>query len=353
MTETGPARPTPPADGRKRLNLGLQGGGSHGAFTWGVLDRLLEVETLELVGISGTSAGAMNAAVLAYGLAVGGKAGARASLAEFWGRIAAAARLSPLQPSPLDRWLGMGNMDLSPGWIALDNLARLASPYELNPLNINPLKDVLLEVVDFGALRRACVTERVLLFLCATNVGTGRIKIFEGEEIGLDAVLASACLPWLFHAVEIEGQHYWDGGYSGNPPIYPLIYGTDCEDVLIVQINPINSQDVPRTAPEIIDRVNELSFNSTLMREMRAIHFVTKLLDQQRVERGRYKRLNIHTIDAERELARLGASSKLNADKVFLDWLFELGRERCGRFLDAHYDKIGVESSTDVVRTFL
>ena len=341
------------AAGRKRLNLGLQGGGSHGAFTWGVLDRLLEVDELELVGISGTSAGAMNAAVLAYGLATGGKAGARASLAEFWGRIAALARFSPLQPSPLDRWLGLGNMDLSPGWIALDNLARLASPYELNPLNIDPLKDVLEAVVDFEALRRSCAARRVLLFLCATNVGTGRIKIFEGEEIGLDAVLASACLPWLFQAVEIDGQFYWDGGYSGNPPIYPLIYGTDCEDVLIVQINPINIEGVPRTASEIVDRVNELSFNATLMREMRAIYFVTRLLEEHRVERGRYKRLNIHTIEAEAELARLGASSKVNADKDFLDWLFRLGRERCGRFLDAHYDKIGGESSTDIVKTFL
>jgi NTE family protein len=344
---------TTPAAGKKRLNLGLQGGGSHGAFTWGVLDRLLEVDELELVGISGTSAGAMNAAALAYGLAVGGKAGARACLAEFWGRIAAAARLSPLQPSPLDRWLGLGNMDFSPGWIASDNLARLASPYELNPLNFHPLKDVLEAVVDFQALRRSCAAEQVLLFLCATNVGTGRIKIFEGEEIGLDAVLASACLPWLFQAVEIDGQHYWDGGYSGNPPIYPLIYGTDCEDVLIVQINPINIESVPRTASEIVDRVNELSFNSTLMREMRAIHFVSKLLDEHRVERGRYKRLNIHTVEAETELARLGSSSKVNADKDFLGWLFDLGRERCARFLDAHYEKIGVESSTDVGAKFL
>ncbi|MEZ5860801.1 MAG: patatin-like phospholipase family protein [Geminicoccaceae bacterium] len=343
---------TAPAAGKKRLNLGLQGGGSHGAFTWGVLDRLLEVDELELVGISGTSAGAMNAAALAYGLAVGGKAGARACLAEFWGRIAAAARLSPLQPSPLDRWLGLGNMDFSPGWIASDNLARLASPYELNPLNFHPLKDVLEAVVDFQALRRSCAAEQVLLFLCATNVGTGRIKIFEGEEIGLDAVLASACLPWLFQAVEIDGQHYWDGGYSGNPPIYPLIYGTDCEDVLIVQINPINIESVPRTASEIVDRVNELSFNSTLMREMARHPFRLKLLDEHRVERG-HKRLNIHTVEAETELARLGSSSKVNADKDFLGWLFDLGRERCARFLDAHYEKIGVESSTDVGAKFL
>jgi len=338
---------------KKRLNLGLQGGGSHGAFTWGVLDRLLEVDELEIVGICGTSAGAMNAAVTAYGLATGGHAGARACLAEFWGRIAAAAARSPLQPSLLDRWLGLGNMDTSPGWLLADGLSRVLSPYELNPMNLNPLADVLAAVVDFQALAEHCASHRVALFLCATNVVNGRIKVFEGAEISLDAVLASACLPYLFQAVEIDGAHYWDGGYSGNPPIFPLIYGTDCPDVLIVQINPINIEAVPTTARAILDRINTLSFNSSLMREMRAIDFVTRLLDEGQLDRARYQRLNIHTIDAEDELRRLGVSSKMNADKAFIDWLFALGRERCGRFLDAHYEQIGRSSSTDIRAKFL
>ena len=345
--------PRKPGNGKKRLNLGLQGGGSHGAFTWGVLDRLFEVDEIEIVGTSGTSAGAMNAAVMAHGLAIGGKAGARAKLGEFWQRIGAAARLSPLQPSLLDRWLGLGNMETSPGWLFYDNLSRLFSPYELNPANGNPLREVLEGVVDFDGLREQCRQRLVTLFLCATNVETGRIKVFEGDEIGIDAVMASACLPYLFQAVEVDGSHYWDGGFSGNPPIFPLIYGTDCSDVLIIQINPINIDGVPKTARAILDRMNTLSFNSSLMREMRAIDFVSRLIDDEKLERDRYKRLNIHTIDAEDALRRLGVSSKINADPAFLAWLFELGRERCAHFLDAHLDKIGVESSTDLDATFL
>jgi NTE family protein len=343
----------PPAGTKKRLNLGLQGGGSHGAFTWGVLDRLLEVDEIEVVATSGTSAGAMNAAVMAYGLAIGGKAGARACLADFWQRVGEAARCSPLQPSPIDRWLGIGNMDWSPGWHAYDNLSRLLSPYELNPAGINPLRDVLEAVVDFTALAAHCQRRRVRLYLTATNVLTGRLKVFEGEEIGIDAVMASACLPWLFQAVEVGGEHYWDGGYSGNPPIFPLIYGTDCTDVLIIQINPVNIERVPTTARAILDRVNTLSFNASLMREMRAIDFVGRLIDEERLDERRYKRLNIHAIDAEDVLRNLGVSSKVNADAAFLDWLFALGRERCGRFLDAHFDKIGVSSSTDIRERFL
>ena len=205
-------------------------------------------------------------------------------------------------------------------------------------------------MVDFDLICRRCALR---LFLCATNVRTGRIKVFKNDEFSADSVLASACLPFLFQAVEIDGEHYWDGGYMGNPPIYPLIYHTDCPDVLIVQINPINIPEVPRSATAIFDRINELSFNSSLMREMRAIHFVTKLIDEGRLDPAHYKRLNIHTIDAEIEFARLSVSSKLNADIEFLEWLFELGRERADRFVREHGDKIGVESSTDIAERFL
>ena len=334
----------------KKINLGLQGGGAHGAFTWGVLDRLFEDGRLEIEGIVGTSAGAMNAAVTAAGLHEDGKQAARQKLSEFWQAISKAAKLGPIQPSPLDKWLSIGNLDFSPSWFFYDNLSRLVSPYQSNPLNYNPLKQVLGEVVDVDCMRSE---DGVKLFLCATNVRTGRIKIFQGQDLSIDAVLASACLPFLYQAVEIDGEHYWDGGYMGNPPIFPLIYNTDCPDVLIIQINPINIEDVPRTAQEIFDRINTLSFNSSLMREMRAIDFVTKLIDQGSLDTKTYKRLNIHSIDAEADMAKLSVSSKLNADPDFLHYLFELGRNRATTWLDDHFDQIGVESSVDIEAKFL
>ncbi|MGI9506710.1 MAG: patatin-like phospholipase family protein [Geminicoccaceae bacterium] len=333
----------------RRINLGLQGGGAHGAFTWGVLDRLLEDGRLEIEGIVGTSAGAMNAVVAAAGLQQAGREGARERLRAFWQATSEAARRGPIQPSPLDRWLSTGNLDYSPSWHFFDGLSRVLSPYQANPLNINPLRDVLNDVVDFDAVR---ASKRIKLFLCATNVRTGRIKVFMNDEIGIDAVLASACLPFMYQAVEIDGEHYWDGGYMGNPPIFPLIYNTDCPDVLIIQINPINIPAVPRTAQEIFDRINTLSFNSSLMREMRAIGFVTKLIDEGRLDPDGYKRLNVHTIDAEVDMARLSVSSKLNADASFLATLFDLGRERASHWLDAHFDDVGIRSSTDIEAKF-
>ncbi len=332
----------------RTLNLALQGGGAHGAFTWGVLDRLFEDGRFAVEGISGTSAGAMNAAVVAYGLAKGGAQGARDALADFWDRIAAAACLSPLQPSLLDRWLSVGNMDFSPAWMAFDNLSRLVSPYEFNRFNVNPLRRVLTDVVDFEWLAAQCAQERVKLFLSATTVRNGKIKVFSGAEISAQAVMASACLPFMFQAVAIDGEDYWDGGYMGNPPIYPLIYHTRSRDVLLVQINPVNIDATPRTAPEIFDRINEISFNSSLMRELRAIAFVTKLIDDGHLDPERYKRMNLHLVEAEAALAEFNVSSKLNADRAFLRWLFRLGRERAGLWLDAHADKVGCESSLQI-----
>ncbi|MEO1090244.1 MAG: patatin-like phospholipase family protein [Pseudomonadota bacterium] len=332
----------------KLINLALQGGGSHGAFTWGVLDRLFEHGGLEIEGISGTSAGAMNAAVVAYGLARGGQEGARETLRIFWTKIGEAAKLSPIQPSPIDRWFSVGNMDYSPSWYVFDNLSRVFSPYQLNPLNINPLEDVLQDVIDFDWLAQQCCDKVVKLFLCASNVKTGKIKVFKDSEISAKAVLASACLPYVFQTVEVDGEFYWDGGFMGNPPIFPLIYGAESQDVLIVQINPINTDEVPTSAQDIFDRINTLSFNSSLMREMRAIAFVTRLLDEGHLDRQHYKRLNVHNVEAEREFTELGTSSKLNADPKFLDWLFQLGRERADRWLDRHYGKVGVTSSTDL-----
>ena len=335
---------------RPTLNLALQGGGAHGAFTWGVLDRLLEADRFDIEGISGTSAGAMNAAALAYGLARGGAARARETLATFWDRVADAAALSPVKPSPIDRWLGVGNMDFSPSWIAFDNLTRMFSPYEFNPLNINPLREVLCDVVDFAWLGDQCAHDVVKLFLCATNVKTCKIHVFKGHEISAEAVLASACLPMLFHAVEIDGEAYWDGGFMGNPPIFPLIYDTTSSDVLLVQLNPVNVDEVPKRAHDIMDRVNEVSFNSSLMRELRTIAFVTRLIDEGRLDMERYKRLNMHAIEAEEQLAEFTVSSKLNADRGFLRWLFALGRDRAEAWLEAHVEKVGRESSLDLQR---
>ena len=338
-----------PSDNRKKIKLALQGGGAHGAFTWGVLDRLLADPRLEIEAVVGTSAGAMNAAVLVDGLAHGGPEAARKQLHAFWQGVAALAAASPLQPSPLDRMLGVGNMDFSPLWRIADVLNKVFSPYEMNPTNQNPLRDLLEHIVDFGMLREAVAPE---LFVCATNVLTGRLRVFERREISASAVMASACLPTLFQAVEVEGEHYWDGGFCGNPPIFPLIYMGGSPDVLIVQLNPINIPVVPQDVRSIIDRINTLSFNSSLMREMRMIKFVTDLIDRGDLPAGQYMRVNIHTIDAEAELAALNASSKLNADEAFVQRLRALGVRKTELFLEAHFDAIGHRSSTDIVAKF-
>jgi NTE family protein len=334
----------------KRLNLALQGGGAHGAFAWGVLDRLMEDPRIEIDGIVGTSAGAMNAAVLAYGLAKHGPEGARAALEDFWRKISKAGKSGPLQPTFLDKWFGEGSLDYSPGYMMFDAMSRMLSPYQLNPMNFNPLRDVLLDCVDFEFMRRQ---DKVHLFICASNVVSGKHRVFTEKDISADAVMASACLPFMFQAVEIDGEHYWDGGYIGNPPLYPLFYHTKTSDVLIVQLNPIAIGEVPTTAQAILDRINTLSFNSSLMREMRAINFVTKLIDHGFDDGGRLHRVFVHTVDAEAELGRLGVSSKLNSDWDFLRGLMDLGRGKAEAFLGGHFDDIGVRSSTDIEKKFL
>lgn len=334
----------------KKLKLALQGGGAHGAFTWGVLDRLLEDDRIEVEGLIGTSAGAMNATVAAAGLIAGGRPEARRLLHDFWKKASDAGKNGPLQPTPLDRLVSRGNMDFSPLWAWYDTLSRVMSPYELNPSNVNPLRDIIADVVDFEALRKA--QDQVKLFVCATNVLNGRLRVFEHHEITPDAVMASACLPFLFQAVEIDGEYFWDGGYIGNPPIFPLIYSGGCNDILVVQINPINIPDVPRTARAILDRINTLSFNSSLMREMRTIQFVTDLLDKGELDPEKFSRMNIHTIDAEQELSQFSVSSKLNPDWEFLTFLFQLGRRKAARFLELHFDKIGERSSTEIREKF-
>lgn len=335
---------------RRKIKLALQGGGSHGAFTWGVLDRILADDRLEVEAVVGTSAGAMNGAVLTDGLIAGGPEEARRRLDCFWEGIGAMAAMSPVQPTPIDLMFSKGNMDFSPLWRIADVMLRQFSPYELNPANQNPLHEHLEASVDFARLRSAAGPA---LFVCATNVLTGRLRVFERSEMSSQAVLASACVPLLHHAVEVEGQHYWDGGYCGNPPIFPLIYMGGAPDILIVQLNPINIPEVPRDIRAIVDRMNTLAFNSSLMREMRMIRFVTDLIDQGQLPKDRHLRCFIHTIDAEEELAAFNASSKMNASTGFLHHLRDLGIQRAEAFLDAHFDAIGERSSTDVVSKFL
>jgi NTE family protein len=335
----------------KTVNLALQGGGSHGAFTWGVLDRLLEEKGLAFEGISATSAGAMNAAALAYGLTLGGREAGRESLTAFWRRISHAAQYSPLQPSPLDRVLKDHSLRFSPAFAFFENLTRIMSPYELNPMNMNPLRDVLLKSIDFSVLKRADCP--VKLFLSATNVRTGKVKVFDHSEVGPDAVLASACLPFMFQAVEIDGEAYWDGGYMGNPALFPLIYSCKTADILIVHINPLERPDLPRTAAEITNRINEISFNSSLMREMRAISFVNKLVDEGKVNDNSLKRVFIHAVANDALMSGLDVASKLNADWDFLLHLRDAGRAQADTWLTQNFAKIGIDSTVDIHEKYL
>jgi len=345
------AYPAQPKAGTRAINLALQGGGAHGAFTWGVLDRLLENERIVFEGISATSAGAMNATVTAYGLARGGRPGARQALTNFWRRISHAGEFSLLQPTWFDRLTGNRALENSPAYLMVDMMTRLLSPYQFNPMNYNPLREVLGQVVDFEALRTHCCP--VKLYLSATNVRTGKVKVFGNDEITVDSVLASSCLPFLFQAVEIDGESYWDGGYMGNPAIYPLIYHCDSRDVMIVHINPLERKEMPHSAAEILNRINEISFNSSLMREMRAINFVTDLIESGALKNGSLKKMHIHGLSAEAEMSKLSVASKLCADWEFLTDLRDIGRATAENWLAANFDNLGQQSTIDIKATYL
>jgi NTE family protein len=337
----------------RRINLALQGGGAHGAFTWGVLDRLLEDERIHIEGISGTSAGAMNGAVMIDGYLEGGRDGARAALDNFWRQVSGYAAFSPVQLTPWDRIKGNWNLDQSPGYFWLDTLLRVLSPYQFNPANLNPMRTLLEDTIDIGKVR-AC--QGMKLFVCATNVRTGKIRIFDNRDVTIEALLASACLPMLFQSVIIEGDAYWDGGYMGNPAIFPLIYECASSDVVIVEVNPLTREGVPRTATEIVNRVNEISFNSSLMREMRAIAFVSKLIEDETIEGSgvsRLKKMLIHQISPGAVMEKLGVASKYNPDFEFLLSLKRLGRERTHAWLVENFDALGRRSSIDIREVFL
>lgn len=329
------ARP-PRRPGVKHLSVALQGGGSHGAFTWGVMDRLMSDRRIYIDGISGTSAGAINGVVFADGFLKRQRQGAIDALAQFWREISEKGFRSAIDPAMLS--------------VMMDFITRLYSPYELNPLNLNPLRDVLVDMVDFDGLR---ARPDVKLFVTASNVRTCKPRVFRTPEMRVDMLLASACLPLLFQAVEVDGEYYWDGGFLGNPAIYPLIHECYSNDVVIIQINPMNRADVPTTSREILNRMNEMSFNSSLVREMRGVATISRLVEQGALQKTGYEAVRFHMIGAEMDMARLGALSKFNTHWPFLKDLHDLGFETADKWLSDNFDRLGVENTMDVFETFM
>lgn len=338
---------------KKTITLALQGGGSHGAFTWGVLDRLLEDDRIGIEGISGASAGAMNATVLAHGLVAGGRDGARQALKDFW---TAVAKTVPFNGTP-DYLPGPGNLaaqsDLSPAFKAAISLLRFFSPYQFNPLDINPLRDILAKQIDFERLRNE---SKIKLFIAATQVSTGTLKLFRTKQLSLDAVLASACLPALHHAVEIDGEAYWDGGLTANPPLFPLLHKCSARDILVVLLHPQPNAKIPTTANEIWHRLTEMSFNSSFFTELQGV-----MLAQREARRGwffggrlerRLKHLNLHVIESRELMSQLSAHSKLNAHPAFINGLHDEGRKHAEAWLEHHFQQLGVRTSFSLARLF-
>ena len=339
--------PAPP--NFKTINLALQGSGAHGAFTWGVLDALLEDERLDFEAISGTSAGAMNAVVLADGLMREGTEGARHRLGAFWRRVSQEGSSSSAAAEIVQSMLGFWHMQSFSPFGVFEQFANFFSPYRSNPLNINPLRDLIGHLIDFDNVR---ANDGLKLFISATNVRTCKIKIFSGSEITADAIMASACLPYLFQAVEIGGEAYWDGGYTGNPALFPFFDETETADILFVQNNPVRREELPKSPQAITERASEITFNSSLLREFRAIDFVNRLIDEGRLDPGRYRRNRIHRIDATAALARYAAASKLDTSWHFFQELHAAGRAASQEWLAAHYDDIGVRGTVDLRAEF-
>lgn len=334
----------------KNVGIALQGGGAHGAFTWGVLDRLLEVDEIVADAMCGTSAGAVNAVVCAYGLHVGGPPKAKELMEQLWKKIANSGSFL-FKPGVMDQFFGKGDIYNSPGYLWFNAMTQFMSPYNFNPFNYNPLRDILNDLVDFEELH---LYNKKKLFICATNVKTNRAKIFTNKDITVDSVLASACLPFLFQAVEIDGEYYWDGGYMGNPPIFPLITNTSIHDVVLIKINSININSVPTTARDIADRVNEISFNSSLINEMKLIHYRNELLRNGilKVDDKANREIFVHTISGYDALSQLSYSSKMNTSWEFLLQLKEKGREIASQWLETDFKQVGLKSTFDVEEHF-
>ncbi len=346
-----------PARRTRRIDLALQGGGAHGAFTWGVLDRLLEDERIEFDAISGASAGAMNAVVLADGLARGGRRGAREALRSFWSRVSnatgrgpRAALSAPLAPDALALLFGQGWLAATPWSAMLERVGRSFAPAQFNPLNLNPLRDLLAAEVDFERLR---AYRGVRVVVGATQVRTGQLREFGHEELSADVVMASACLPLLFHAVEIDGEAYWDGGYLANPSLLPLVAHSATHDLVLVQINPSRREAVPRLVPEIADRLDEITFNGSLVKELRALALIRRLLredgadpEQRRAPLFRQiAALRLHRIEAAEDLARLGATNRHDAGWTQLSRLHRLGREAAQAWIEHCFSHLGRRST--------
>jgi len=329
-----------------RINLALQGGGAHGAFTWGVLDRLLDDDEIEIAAISGTSAGALNGAALKTGLVMGGREAARENLAWFWKQLSGVGdfRMAPWMaafPSPALVSQAIGS---SIPYNAAEAWTRVVSPYDYGPFNRNPLK----RIADRFRYDAVCAEDAPALFVSATNVRTGKIRVFSGREINTDVLLASACLPTIFRAIRIDGEDYWDGGYTGNPALFPLFQPELPSDIVVVNINPLERADTPRDAQEILNRINEISFNSSLLREVRAIHFVQRLIGEGRIPEGAMKRVHIHMIADDELMTELSVATKLVPTPATLSALYEAGHKAADAFLSEHREKIGRESSVDL-----
>lgn len=340
----------------RTLNLALQGGGSHGAFTWGVLDALLEDGRVGLDGLSGASAGAVNAVAVASGWARAAasgrdpREGAREKLAGIWDRVGALGSLGTLQQQFMRMLWGGLPPELSPGHLIGGAWRGLLSPYQSNPLDINPLRTMLEEEIDFAAI---AAQREVKVFVSATHVKTGKAVVFSGGRLDARAVLASACLPTLFQAVEIDGEAYWDGGYAANPPLAPLVQECAADDLVLVQINPLRRDDVPRTAAEIADRANELTFNASLLTQMRAIDFVNRLLAAGAVPHARCRSVHVHRIEGGAALQAFPTSSRASADGTMIGRLFDAGRAAGREWLAQHFEAIGVRSTVDIERDYL
>ncbi len=339
---------------QKTVNLALQGGGAHGAYAWGILDYLLEDGRLHVEGFTATSAGTMNALAFTQGMQEGGAPRAREKLEEFWYEISREGNVySPVRGLPLERMMGFGNGENPYAYFMFDTITRMLSPYQFNPFDVNPLRDVLARCIDFDTVRKC---DCMKLFISATNVKTGKVKIFDTAEMTLDVALASGCLPFLFKAVEIDGEYYWDGGYMGNPALYPLFYETGSEDIILINLNPIERDEVPTTAPEIMNRINEISFNSSLLKELRAVGFVKKLIEQDMIKdehKDKYKDLRIHPVRADDSMKEFSVASKFDTDWHFLTDLRDLGRLQMKNWMDETYDNIGVRPSVDLNAEFL
>ncbi|OXT02536.1 patatin [Notoacmeibacter marinus] len=327
------------------VNLALQGGGSHGAFTWGVLDRLLEDGRLAFPAISGTSAGAVNAVALAHGWAENGREGARQKLHDVWRRVGLKGRFSPIQRNPWDRAWGNWSVENTVGFNWLEALSRTVSPNMANPFNHNPLKEVVDAEIDFDLIQRKCAID---LFIAATNVETGQLRLFINDELDSRVIAASTCLPTLFPAVEINGQYYWDGGYGGNPALFPLRDANDHPDLLLIQINPIVRQGVPQTARSIQNRVDEITFNATLLRELRDIAMFRGLIAEGKLDPSAVKLQRFHRIDGDSHLDELGASSKVSAEWEFLTHMRDLGRAAADDWMTGCLDRVGREETFDL-----